>query len=169
MNDTAFYTKLAKFACMMSAVSGTLWTSLLYGAEPILLKAGVILPVIDLATAKLISAAAVKAKKTARVHFKLDTGMGRLGILAKDALAVMDEVAKLPGLDCEGVFSHCPMAYEPKDPFTKRQIALFRRIVDDAATLHGRDAFRYAAHGIAGEQAYREHPYNILARIVLHA
>ena len=94
-----------------------------------MVKAGVILPVIDVPTAKLISAAAVKAKTVAKVHFKLDTGMGRLGILAKDALAVMREVKKLPNLDCEGVFSHFPMAYDPKDPFTKRQIRLFKQIV----------------------------------------
>ena len=96
--------------------------------EP-MVKAGVILPVIDVATAKLISAAAVKAKVVAKVHFKLDTGMGRLGILAKDALQVMREVKKLPNLDCEGVFSHFPMAYDPKDPFTKRQIKIFESIV----------------------------------------
>ena len=94
-----------------------------------MVKAGVILPVIDLATAKLISAAARRAKTTARVHFKLDTGMGRLGILAKDALETIRAVKELPALDCEGIFSHCPMAYDPKDPFTKRQVALFKSIV----------------------------------------
>ena len=94
-----------------------------------MVKEGVILPVTDVETAKLISSAAVKAKKAARVHFKLDTGMGRLGILAKDALGVIREVRKLPNLDCEGMFSHCPMAYDPKDPFTKRQIRLFKSIV----------------------------------------
>ena len=94
-----------------------------------MVKAGVILPVTDLATAKLISAAARRARTTARVHFKLDTGMGRLGILAKDALETIRAVQKLPALDCEGIFSHCPMAYDPKDPFTKRQVALFKSIV----------------------------------------
>ena len=94
-----------------------------------MVKAGVILPVTDLATAKLISAAARRAKTTARVHFKLDTGMGRRGILAKDALGTIRAVRALPALDCEGIFSHCPMAYDPKDPFTKRQVALFRSIV----------------------------------------
>ena len=106
--------------------------------EP-MVKAGVILPVIDVATAKLISAAAVKAKVVAKVHFKLDTGMGRLGILAKDALQVMREVKKLPNLDCEGVFSHFPMAYDPKDPFTKRQINLFKSIVAAAE----KEGFRF--------------------------
>ena len=106
--------------------------------EP-MVKAGVILPVIDVATAKLISAVAVKAKVVAKVHFKLDTGMGRLGILAKDALQVMREVRQLPNLDCEGVFSHFPMAFDPKDPFTKRQIKLFKSIVAAAE----KEGFRF--------------------------
>lgn len=104
-------------------------SSILPDEIPEMVRRGVILPVIDVSTAKLISAAAEKARTVAKVHFKLDTGMGRLGILAKDALAVMREVKKLPNLDCEGVFSHFPMAYDPKDPFTKRQIKLFKQIV----------------------------------------
>ena len=104
-------------------------SSILPDEIPEMGKAGGILAVTDIPTAKLISVAAVKAKTIAKVHFKLDTGMGRLGILAKDALQVMREVKKLPNLDCEGVFSHFPMAFDPKDPFTKRQIRLFKDIV----------------------------------------
>lgn len=100
-----------------------------------MVKAGVILPVTDLETANLISKAAVKAKVTAKVHFKLDTGMGRLGIIADcreripATIALMREVKMLPNLDCEGVFSHFPMAYDPSDPFTKKQIAIFKEVV----------------------------------------
>ena len=116
-----------------SAADVQILSSVLPDEIPEMVRAGVILPITDLEEARLVSAAAVKAKKTARVHFKLDTGMGRLGILAKDALGVMREVKALPNLDCEGVFSHCPMAYAPKDPFTKRQIRLFKAIVAAAA------------------------------------
>lgn len=97
-------------------------SSILPDEIPEMVRAGVILPVIDLATARLISAAAVKQRRTARVHFKLDTGMGRLGIVEADALDTLRAVRALPGLDCEGVFSHCPMAYDPHDPFTQKQI-----------------------------------------------
>ena len=121
--------------------------------EP-MVKAGVILPVIDVATAKLISAAAVKAKVVAKVHFKLDTGMGRLGILAKDAIDVMREVKKLPNLDCEGVFSHFPMAYDPKDPFTKRQIALFKGIVAAAE----KEGFRFKKVHISASDGINNFP-----------
>ena len=119
-----------------------------------MVKAGVILPVIDVATAKLISAAAVRAKTVAKVHFKLDTGMGRLGILAKDALQVMREVKKLPNLDCEGVFSHFPMAYDPKDPFTKRQIRLFKDIVAAAAE----EGFRFRKVHISASDGINNFP-----------
>ena len=110
-------------------------SSVLPDEIPEMVRAGVVLPVTDLEGARLISAAAVKAKTVARVHFKLDTGMGRLGILASDpegidrALATILAVRALPNLDCEGIFTHCPMAYEPKDPFTKGQIALFKKIL----------------------------------------
>ena len=121
--------------------------------EP-MVKAGVILPVTDVSTAKLISAAAVKAKTVAKVHFKLDTGMGRLGILAKDALEVMREVRKLPNLDCEGVFSHFPMAYDPKDPFTKRQIRLFKQIVAAAE----KEDFRFKKIHISASDGINNFP-----------
>lgn len=94
-----------------------------------MVAADVALPIIDLESARLISAAAVRLGKVARVHFKIDTGMGRLGILAEEALAVIRKVEQLPNLVCEGIFSHCPMAYDPKDPFTARQIGLFKSIV----------------------------------------
>ena len=129
-------------------------SSVLPDEIPEMVKAGVILPVIDVPTAKLISAAAVKAKVVAKVHFKLDTGMGRLGILAKDAIAVMREVKKLPNLDCEGVFSHFPMAYDPKDPFTKRQIRLFKDIV----TAAEKEGFRFKKVHISASDGINNFP-----------
>lgn len=129
-----------------------------------MVKAGVILPITDLAAAKLISDAAVKAKRVAKVHFKLDTGMGRLGILAKDALDVIREVRNLPNLDCEGVFSHCPMAYEPKDPYTGRQIELFRKIVSAAEKegIHFRKVHMAASDAINNFPETARSPFTIV-------
>ena len=114
-------------------ISVQILSSILPDEIPEMVAADVILPITDLATAKLISAAAAKAGKTARVHFKIDTGMGRLGILAKDAVATMKEVAALPNLDCEGIFSHFATAFDPGNPFTNTQIAKFKAILAEAA------------------------------------
>lgn len=94
-----------------------------------MVKAGVTLPVTDFETAKLISDAAFRLKKAANVHFKIDSGMGRLGIPIKDALDEVLRIKALPMLNCEGIFSHCPVAYDPKDSFTKNQIRDFKSLV----------------------------------------
>lgn len=129
-------------------------SSVLPDEVPSMVGAGVILPVTDLDAAKTISAASVRAGRTARVHIKIDSGMGRLGIPARDALKVVREVRRLPGLDIEGVFSHCPMAYEPKDPYTKDQIERFKSVVASLAE----DGIRFRKIHIAASDAINNFP-----------
>ncbi|HNX35397.1 MAG TPA: alanine racemase [Kiritimatiellia bacterium] len=119
-----------------------------------MIAAGVTLPVTDLATARLISEAAMRLGKTATVHFKLDTGMGRLGILASEAPAVIRETWNLPGLYCEGIFSHFPYAYETGSELTNRQMDLFCTILDDVA----RDGITFAKRHIANSDAINNFP-----------
>ena len=119
-----------------------------------MVEAGVTLPVADLAAAKRISAAARKLKTKARVHFKLDTGMGRLGILAADAPRVIRAAWRLPNLDCEGIFSHCPVASDPADPFTKEQFARFRNVLADVA----RDGIKFRVVHVAASDAINFFP-----------
>ena len=120
-----------------------------------MVAAGVTLPVIDVPTAKLINAAAKKLGRRAKVHFKLDTGMGRLGILAVDAPRVIREVVQTcPDLDCEGIFSHCPTAYDPADEFANDQIALFGTILKDVA----KDGITFKKVHIAASDAINNFP-----------
>ncbi len=130
-----------------------------------MVEAGVTLPVIDVPTAKLIDAAAKRAGRRAKVHFKLDTGMGRLGILAADAPRVIREVVKsCPHLDCEGIFSHCPTAYDPADTFADDQIALFKAILKDVAKdgITFRKVHIAASDAINNFPAAKRAPFNIV-------
>lgn len=119
-----------------------------------MVAAGVTLPVMDAEEAKLISDSAARQNRRAKVHFKLDTGMGRLGIPACDALKTMREVRAMPKLDCEGVFSHCPMAYDPKDPFTPAQIKRFKEIVAAAS----KEGMRFKEVHMAASDAINNFP-----------
>lgn len=121
---------------------------------PAMVEAGVTLPVTDLNTARLISEAAVDQERTATVHIKLDTGMGRLGILAADAPAVIREVKRLPGLDCEGIFSHFPYAYESGSELTNLQMDRFCAVLDDVA----RDGITFAKRHMANSDAINNFP-----------
>lgn len=96
--------------------------------EP-MIEAGITIPITSFESAKLISRTAVKLHRFATVHFKIDTGMGRLGILYKDAYEVISQSYNLPGLICEGIFSHFPMAYEKTSPVTQGQIDNFKSLL----------------------------------------
>ena len=139
-------------------------SSVLPDEIPAMVRAGVILPVTDIETARLVSAAAEKARTVARVHAKIDSGMGRLGILAGGALPVLREISRLPGIDCEGIFSHCPVAYDPKNPFTRRQIARFKALVAAAAKegLRFRKVHIAASDAINNFPAAKRVPFNIV-------
>ena len=130
-----------------------------------MVAAGVTLPVIDLPTARLIDAAAKRHRRKATVHFKLDTGMGRLGILASDAPRVIREVVNsCPNLDCEGIFSHCPTAYDPADEFANDQIAAFKAIRKDVAKdgIACRKVHIAASDAINNFPAAKRAPFNIV-------
>ncbi|MEP7357131.1 MAG: alanine racemase [Anaerolineales bacterium] len=64
------------------------------------------LTVYDLEIAAAYAAAAREQGRTARVHVKLDSGMGRLGIAAEDGLAFVRALSALPGLSLDGLFTH---------------------------------------------------------------
>lgn len=60
----------------------------------------------EMELATIISLEAVKQNKTAVVHLKIDTGMGRLGILPEEAPRAALQIARLPNLKLEAVFMH---------------------------------------------------------------
>jgi alanine racemase len=69
-----------------------------------------------------------------QVHIKLDTGMGRIGILETEAVAVVRQIQAVPGLTIAGLASHLPVADEDES-FTRDQLARFYRTVEELRTL----------------------------------
>lgn len=68
------------------------------------------------------------------VHLMIDTGMGRVGILEGDAVAVAREILGLRGLTVTGIASHLPVADED-DNFTRDQLARFHQLVGHLRSL----------------------------------
>lgn len=79
--------------------------------------------------ADALSDAATAAKKSVPVHVKLDTGMHRVGLLSDDVPGAIERIARLPGLEIEGVWSHLAVADVPDHPFTRKQLDLFSELV----------------------------------------
>ena len=72
--------------------------------------------------------AALAAGRPLEVHLKIDTGMGRAGIWADEAVATTREILMLPELRVTGLSTHLPVADED-DAFTREQFARFHRLV----------------------------------------
>lgn len=76
--------------------------------------------------AEAISALAVENGKQAYVHIKLDTGMARLGFpIEENSVREICEIAALPNLVLEGVFTHFAKADERDKTFTAMQLEKF--------------------------------------------
>lgn len=82
--------------------------------------------------AKELSKAAVASHAVARVHIKLDTGMGRIGFLInEESVNEVKKIAELPNLLIEGIFSHFSTADEEDLTYTKEQFAKFNWFVNE--------------------------------------
>ena len=92
--------------------------------------------VFDMEFALLLSKRAVAKNKIAKVHIKLDTGMGRIGFLCgynenddKKTISDIVKIAHLEGISTEGIFTHFPCADEEDTDLTYNQFSLFNKVV----------------------------------------
>lgn len=88
--------------------------------------------IFDLGQAKALNDVAAKLYRKARVHVKIDTGMGRLGIPFAEVPGFFRELAQFPHLDVEGMISHFASADELDQSgreYTQRQADIFAKSV----------------------------------------
>ncbi|EDM28358.1 alanine racemase [Lentisphaera araneosa HTCC2155] len=90
---------------------------------PLAIRNNFILPIGSLESAQLISAHA--GERRVFCHLVIDSGMGRLGIPAAQALEEFAEIAKLEKLHFDGVYTHFPVAYSDRE-FSLQQIEAFK-------------------------------------------
>ncbi len=83
--------------------------------------------VYDLESLIRLSEEAQKWNKKVKVHLKVDTGMGRFGILPDKVKEVIEEIEKLPLIKIEGLASHFSTADEGDD-FFYEQLRIFEDI-----------------------------------------
>ena len=77
-------------------------------------------------TAVALSQAAQEVNQPAPFHFAIDTGMSRIGFQATDeSVELCARIAKLPGLQAEGIFSHFATADCPDLERSRQQAAMF--------------------------------------------
>lgn len=86
--------------------------------------------VFDISTARAIDRFAGKAAVVKRIHVKIDTGMGRLGLLPCQVTPFFTALKKCRNVKVDSVLSHFAEAEAENGSFSKKQLELFLKAVD---------------------------------------
>jgi len=105
--------------------------------------------------------AACAQNKKVKVHFKVDTGMGRWGFRYPESFQEIRELVELPYLNVEGIFTHFPVADNRQTDYTERQIELFKALLDECQKIGISFPYIHAANS-AGIINYPESHFNLV-------
>ena len=94
------------------------------------------------------------------INFKVDTGMGRMGVPEAESMEAFKKVSTLRNLRVHSVSTHMPVSNEDEN-YTREQLERFRKVVERfRADVPG----EYKAHVLqsAGTLAFNDTPYEIV-------
>ncbi len=113
-----------------------------------LVRYGLTATVASYESADVLSESAALLGRKAKVHIKVDTGMGRLGLPPDAIPGLVRHVSGLPRLEIEGIFTH--LACAESDPsMTRRQLELFHDVVDSLAAQGHEIPIKHVANSAA--------------------
>ncbi|HEV7428457.1 MAG TPA: alanine racemase [Thermoanaerobaculia bacterium] len=72
---------------------------------------------------------AIARERDVAIHLKLDSGMGRMGIVESELSSVITMIRATPRLRIDGSYTHFANADDAADPFTDIQIANYDRML----------------------------------------
>ncbi len=64
-----------------------------------------------------------------RIHIKVDTGLGRLGVRFTEAPAFVQRLREFEWLEIEGIYSHFATAFRAASGYAQRQLGVFNDVV----------------------------------------
>jgi alanine racemase len=99
---------------------------------------------------------AAKNGRKAKVHIKVDTGMGRIGVWHEEALDFIKKLASERDVAIEGVYTHFSSAGRD-DFFTNYQIEAFERLISQLECSGIDIPLKHAANSIATVDFKRAH------------
>jgi alanine racemase len=78
---------------------------------------------------ELAAACEVAREHDVVVHLKLDSGMGRMGVVERELLRAAELIRAAPRLRIDAIYTHYANASDPLDPFTQTQTENFQRML----------------------------------------
>lgn len=94
------------------------------------IEIGVMPTISSFAEAQAFSEVAVRRGAQVKLHVKVDTGMGRLGVPCEKARALIREIQLMPGVQSEGIYTHYASA-EDEPEFSRKQREDFHAVLGE--------------------------------------
>ena len=111
---------------------------------------GIRIPIFDLHSASKINAVASQLGKKCKVHIKVDTGMGRIGITPnKRGLEFVEQVSYMSGIEIEGIFTHFARADETDKSAAYEQLNSFKEFTDEIEKIGINIPLKHCANSAA--------------------
>lgn len=123
-------------------------------------KYGLSVTVCEMESARYFSRRGRQNSKVLPVHIKVDTGMGRIGVMHYDARELVRQIAKLKNLKIEGLFTHFPFA-DMNQEFTLHQIELFNQLAAELKKTGPEIPFIHAANSM-GVIGFKDSHFNMV-------
>ena len=101
----------------------------------------------DLGAAKALSRAVSSEEKPVSIHLKVDTGMGRYGVWHEEAVSLFRRLVELPGLTCDGLFTHLSSAGQNAQA-TEEQLLHFGQLIQRLEKARLPVGIRHAANSV---------------------
>ena len=79
--------------------------------------------------AQTLSAVASHKGKLLPIHVKIDTGLGRFGLLPDEVVDFVRAISALPGLFLEGIYTHFAIADAADKSYTLQQFGIYLEVV----------------------------------------
>ena len=105
--------------------------------------------VCDPENVRALSDAAMRLGKTVRVHLKVDTGMGRLGVLPPAALSLARTIADNNRMDFAGIYTHFAHALEDNTDAVRGPFRVFQSVLAELDAGGIRPGLRHCAGSAA--------------------
>jgi alanine racemase len=88
-------------------------------------------PIMHWHTAKALSEISSAQGVVTPVHVKVDTGMGRFGLLPDEVVDFVKRLVELPGIRLEGLYTQFAIADEADKTYTYKQWDIYKKVLKD--------------------------------------
>lgn len=126
---------------------------LMEGQEKAVIKYDLIPLIFSYHTANNLNDEATAQGVKCKIHLKIDTGMGRVGISHEDVTPFFKSLKKMNAIEIEGIATHLSSADEPDDrdqySYTNLQIDRFKQAIKDAYIAGFDVPLKHAANSAA--------------------